>query len=87
MALMNDYVRTLIPTNWRSNPNGWVSGNCPMCVTNGESRPDTKGRGGFYFEEDYFQYNCFICNYKPGWALHKRITNALKMLLITFDTY
>ena len=69
-------------TNWRSNPMV-VSGNCPMCVTNGESRPDTKGRGGFYFEEDHFQYNCFNCNYKTGWSLHNRITNKLKKLLIT----
>ena len=82
MALMNDYVRTLIPSNWRSNPNGWVSGNCPMCVRNGESRPDTKGRGGFYFEEDHFQYNCFNCSYKTGWTQNNRITNKLKNLLI-----
>ncbi|SVE56858.1 uncharacterized protein METZ01_LOCUS509712, partial [marine metagenome] len=23
MTLMNDYVRGLVPINWRSNPSGW----------------------------------------------------------------
>jgi len=80
---MNDYVRALVPVNWRSNPSGWISGNCPMCVRNGESRPDTKGRGGFHFDEGKFQYNCFNCNFKTGWSPQSRISVRLKQLLMT----
>ena len=83
MTLMNDYVRGLVPINWRSNPSGWISGNCPMCVRNGESRPDTKGRGGFHFDEGKFQYNCFNCNFKTGWSPQSRISLRLKQLLMT----
>lgn len=84
MALITNYVRTLIPVNWRSSPSGWTSGNCPMCVTNGQARPDTKGRGGFYFEDEKFQYNCFNCNYKTGWSPGKPLSKRLKNLLVTF---
>jgi len=84
MALMNEYVRTLIPANWRSSPSGWVSGNCPMCTRNGQARPDTKGRGGFLFDAEKFQYNCFNCNFKTGWNPQSKITLRLKQLLTTF---
>lgn len=84
MALITDYIRTLIPTHWKSSPSGWTSGNCPMCVTNGQTRPDTKGRGGFHFEEEKFQYNCFNCGYKTGWAPGKGMNNRLKRLMMAF---
>jgi len=83
MTLMNTYVRTLVPVNWRSSPSGWISGNCPMCVRNGQARPDKKGRGGFLFDDDKFQYNCFNCNYKTGWSPQSKITIRLKNLLVT----
>ena len=81
MTLVLDFVRNMIPTNWNSNPTGWVSGNCPMCVVNGESRPDTKGRGGFLFEEDKFRYNCFNCGYSTGWSEGKYFSSKLKRLM------
>ena len=84
MTLVLDFVRNMIPANWSSNPTGWVSGNCPMCVQNGESRPDTKGRGGFLFEEDKFRYNCFNCNYTTGWAEGKYFSSRLKRLMKQF---
>lgn len=84
MALLTDYIRTLIPANWKSSPSGWTSGNCPMCITNGQSRPDTKSRGGFRFDDDKFQYNCFNCGYTTGWAPGKRISSRLKRLCNQF---
>ena len=84
MTVMLDYIRTLIPVNWKSSPGGWTSGNCPMCVKNGQARPDTRGRGGFYFEEEKFQYNCFNCNFKTGWSPGSKITVKLRQLLTTF---
>ncbi|MDA9302713.1 hypothetical protein N8072_00895 [bacterium] len=82
MTLIIDYAKTLIPVNWKHSPNGWVSGNCPMCVVNGESRPDTKSRGGFHFEEEKFQYNCFNCGYSTGWSAGKKLSHRLKKLLL-----
>lgn len=84
MSIVTDYVKNLIPLNWKTNPTGWTSGNCPMCTINGQARPDTKGRGGFYFDEDKFQYHCFNCQYKTGWAPGKKINNRLKRLLQQF---
>ena len=84
MALITEFVRTILPVNWRHNPSGWVSGNCPVCVVNGQSRPDSKGRGGFHFEDDKFQYNCFNCGYKTGWSPGKRLSGRLKKLLTQF---
>jgi len=84
MTVMLQYIRTLIPVNWKSSPSGWTSGNCPMCVKNGQARPDTRGRGGFYFEEEKVQYNCFNCNFKTGWSPGSKITVKLRQLLTTF---
>ena len=84
MALILDYVKTLVPSNWKSNPSGWVSGNCPMCIVNGESRPDTKSRGGFHFEQEKFQYNCFNCGYTTGWSPGKKLSFRLRKLMMQF---
>lgn len=84
MATVTDFVRNVIPANWQSSPSGWTSGNCPMCVVNGESRPDTKGRGGFLFDEEGFRYNCFNCGYSTGWSEGKGISSRLKRLLFQF---
>jgi len=83
MSLIINYIKTLVPAGWQSNPSGWISGNCPMCVHNGESRPDTKGRGGFRFESDEkFQYNCFNCGFTTGWSTGKTLSYRLKKLMM-----
>lgn len=84
MALITDYIRSLIPVNWRTSPSGWTSGNCPMCVTNGQTRPDTKGRGGFYIDGEEITYNCFNCGYKAGWSPGIKVNHKLKKLLKAF---
>ena len=55
-----------------------------MCVTNGQSLPHTKGRGGIRFDDDKFPHNCFNCGYKTGWSPCKRISGRLKRLLQNF---
>jgi DNA primase len=55
-----------------------------MCVVNGESRPDTKGRGGFNFQDEKFQYNCFNCGYTTGWSPGKKLSFRLRKLLVQF---
>lgn len=84
MHLVLEFTKNLIPVNWKTTGTGWTSGNCPMCVQNGQSRPDTKKRGGFYFEEDKFRYNCFNCGYSTGWSEGKQLSGRLKRLYGVF---
>lgn len=79
-----EFVKNSIPPSWKSTPSGWVSGNCPMCVERGENRPDTKRRGGFHFDDDKFQYNCFNCGFATGWSSGKQINDRLRALLVKF---
>ena len=44
MSVVLEFVRQTVPMGWKSTPSGWISGNCPMCVQNGENA-DTRGRG------------------------------------------
>ena len=83
MSVVLDFVRQTVPMGWKSNPSGWISGNCPMCVQNGENA-DTRGRGGFFFDDDKFQYNCFNCGFKTGWSSGRQISGKLRSLLKTF---
>lgn len=81
--LVLDFVKQTMPASWRLTPSGWVSGNCPMCVTRGH-KADTRRRGGIMFVDDKFQYNCFNCSFKTGWSPGKRINENLKELLLKF---
>ena len=38
--------------------------NCPCCIFMGESRNDTRGRGGVFLDHDKTGYNCFNCGFK-----------------------
>ena len=50
------------------NPSGWMSLNCPMCISMGEVRLDKRKRGGFNFTTtNVISYHCFNCGYTTGW--------------------
>ncbi len=80
MHFFIDYMHSRIPT-WRRNSTGWQTGNCPMCVQQGEKRPDTRGRGGVLFEGDNWRYHCFNCHYTAGWEPGQSLTSRTKKLL------
>jgi hypothetical protein len=84
MHFLIDYTKKIIPSNWSQTQNNWYSGNCPVCIHRGQSRPDTKHRGGFVFEHDRFGYNCFNCHFKARWEPGTRMTAPLKFLLECF---
>lgn len=84
MHFLIEFIRSRVPPDWRQNSTGWISGNCPVCTSNGEARPDTKRRGGFHFEEDEFVYHCFNCGYKTGWKPGSRLGAKVKNLMQHF---
>jgi len=81
MHFFVEFVRSRVPANWHQNSTGWISGNCPMCVINGEPRPDKFGRGGFLFGQDEWRYHCFNCKYVAGWKSGEHMSSNVKKLL------
>ena len=87
MTLIIDFTKTLVPANWYQTPSGWISGNCPVCTRRGHS-PDTRGRGGFLFTDDKFQYHCFNCNFNAGWDPESPIIGKnTELLYKSFGAY
>jgi len=77
-----DYVKTLLPINIKVSPSGWHTLNCPVCIHNGQSRPDTRKRGGFNFpNSDSVVYHCFNCSFKTSWLPGRKITSKFRILL------
>lgn len=68
---MNDIqaaLQTFLPAKRKLTPSGWISFNAPCCQNRGEG-PDTRQRGGVLIPNTGgFQYHCFNCNFKAGWA-------------------
>lgn len=58
---------------------GWISGNAPCCVHNGQG-PDTKGRGGLLITGDGFRWHCFNCQFAAGWQPGKLLSANTKSL-------
>lgn len=83
MHFFIDYVRSRVPT-WKVSSGGWITGNCPVCVRMGESRPDTKQRGGFQFGQDEWAYHCFNCKFKTRWTKGSRMSWGARTLLEGF---
>ena len=80
MELQNTIIAHM-PGKRKKTPSGWTTINCPMCTTNGQSRPDTRSRGGFRFV-DGMVYHCFNCgfstSYKPGRTFGKKLVGLLR---------
>lgn len=72
MSLVENVLRAHLPP-LKSTPQGWLTLNCPMCVHNGQPRPDTRHRGGVRFDPDGVVYHCFNCGYKTGWRPGSRL--------------
>jgi DNA primase len=83
MSALQTLLRTRI--HGHASNKGWISLNCPMCVLNGQSRNDTRSRGGVLFSADgSVGYQCFNCNFKtgwmPGWTLGFRMRKLMRQL-------
>jgi len=81
MSLIQDVIRTYLPSQ-KVGHNGWISFNCPVCLSNGQPRPDTKHRGGVQFPDgDSVRYSCFNCHFKTGWQKGQHFSGRFKQLL------
>jgi len=88
-TMQNDFlsqrVLSALPAKRRRSPNGSVNFNCPMCLSRGQSRPDTKQRCGFATDPlGAIRINCFNCGFSTRWApgnlLNKNVREFLKNL-------
>lgn len=88
LNLTNQIAETILGL-WKSgrktknSQSGWVSGNAPCCVHNGESQ-DTRNRGGFIVNDSSISYSCFNCGFKsswrPGWHISYKFRKLLRWL-------
>lgn len=73
------------PVGMKRKADGWNSFNAVCCTHNGQSRPDTRGRGGVIMGADgSFTYHCFNCKFKTSWKegrlMSNRVVNLLRWL-------
>jgi hypothetical protein len=72
-----------LPTDRKSAPNNGVYICCPMCLSRGESRNDTRFRGGFTPHGDGFIYHCHNCGYATQYEEGGRVGKNLMRFLTT----
>ena len=59
---------------------GWLSGNAPCCVHNGESQ-DKRGRGGLLSSPTGWSYSCFNCNFTASFILGRNLSVKARKFL------
>ena len=64
----------------KQTPSGWISGNAPCCVHNGQ-RDDRRSRGGIKSTEQGWSYSCFNCNYTASFILGRTVSFKARRLL------
>jgi 5S rRNA maturation endonuclease (ribonuclease M5) len=84
--MQNDFLSqkliNLLPGNRKRTPNGSVNINCPMCLSRGEARPDTKLRCGIRTDgAGSISINCFNCGYRTRWSPGSLISRNLRDFL------
>jgi hypothetical protein len=83
IKIVSDFVVNLWKTGrkTKSSPSGWISGNAPCCIHNGETA-DNRGRGGIHTDPDgNISYSCFNCNFKASYQPGRHLTFKFRKLL------
>lgn len=81
---LTELVVKNLPATKKVNPSGGFYICCTMCTSRGESRNDTKFRGGFTLKPDNsFVYHCYNCNYATGWQKDGKVSKNLMAFLRT----
>lgn len=78
---------TLINSNLKSkkSSSGWETFNCPMCVSRGESRPDTRSRGGIRRDGMDLGIHCFNCGFKTRWKYGTPLSKNMRLFMKQID--
>lgn len=84
MAVADRFVLDVISSRARPAPSGWLRVDCPMCVSQGEPRPDRRQRGGFLVADGEAVYTCLRCRYRAHWQDGRPISTAMRQLLLAF---
>lgn len=80
--LILDLVTQHLPLKRKKSSSGFYIC-CPMCTQMGESRNDTKFRGGFTPKADgSFLYHCYNCGYATGHQPNGRVGKNLMKFLV-----
>ena len=79
--IVYDAVLRLAPSNRKRTPSGWMKFNCPCCIHNKQSKPDTKQRGGILMSsEGITVWHCFNCAYTATWAEGRNLSTRFEKL-------
>lgn len=83
MNIIYDTLTRIIPgVKRRNDATNWSNFNAICCVNNGESRPDTRNRGGIVLSPDNTcVYSCFNCKYKASWRPGNKLSMKMENLL------
>lgn len=84
--MQNDFLSqkliTLLPGQRKRSSNGSVNIDCPMCLSRGEARPDTKKRCGIRtFADGSIYIHCFNCNFSTRWSPGAMINRNVRHFL------
>ena len=77
-SLLLHQIMLRLPPRQSQSPNGWISFNCPHCSAMGESRNDTRQRGGINVQDTSFSIHCFNCQFKTHYHVGMKIPFKLK---------
>lgn len=81
LNIIQDYVKSILPSKKKTSPSGWTSFNAVCCEHNGETA-DTRGRGGITSNPDgSVSYHCFNCNFKASYQPGRHLTFKFRKLL------
>lgn len=79
MNNVQEFIYNFLPKI--KNRGEWKCFNCPSCCRFGESRNDSKQRGGLRFDGDGMVYHCFNCHFSWGWNPGFRMSKKMNMFL------
>jgi len=76
----------IVETYWRQGrkikrgASGWLSGNAPCCIHQGESL-DKRGRGGLKISDQGWSWHCFNCGFTASFILGRNLSFKARKLL------
>lgn len=76
-----DEVRRALPVKSRTSNTQYLNVNCPMCLSRGEPRADSKMRCGLLKKYDGFAITCFNCNFKTRFMIGEPLSRNLKLFM------